>query len=178
MKDLLKKTGWSNILVSLIFCVLGIVLIAQPDAAVKVITTTLGVVFIIVGAIKIVEYFASKEHNEIISYDLIYGIIAVVIGLITMLYSNAVEFMFRLMLGIWIIYSGALRLSLAVKLKNINSSAWIYSLIIAIIIIIGGIAVAFTQGAVIVAIGVITLIYAILDFIESIIFLKNVNKIL
>ena len=50
--------------------------------------------------------------------------------------------------------------------------------IIAIIIIIGGIAVAFTQGAVIVAIGVITLIYAILDFIESIIFLKNVNKIL
>lgn len=178
MKDLLKKSGWSNILISIIFAVLGIILIAQPDAAVKVITTTLGVVFIIVGIIKIVEYFSSKEHNEIINYDLIYGIIALVIGLITMIYSNAVEFMFRLMLGIWIIYSGAIRLSFAMKLKKINSSAWVSSLIIAIIIIIGGIVVAFTQNAVIIAVGIVTLVYAILDLIESIIFLKNINQIL
>ena len=60
MKDLLKRTGWSNILVSLIFAILGIILIAQPDAAVKVVTTTLGLSFIIVGAIKIVEYFSTK----------------------------------------------------------------------------------------------------------------------
>ena len=178
MKDLLKKSGWSNILISIIFAVLGIILIAQPDAAVKVITTTLGVVFIIVGIIKIVEYFSSKEHNEIINYDLIYGIIALVIGLITMIYSNAVEFMFSLMLGIWIIYSGAIRLSFAMKLKKINSSAWVSSLIIAIIIIIGGRVVAFTQNAVIIAVGIVTLVYAILDLIESIIFLKNINQIL
>ncbi len=177
MKDLLKRTGWSNILVSLIFAILGIILIAQPDAAVKVVTTTLGLSFIIVGAIKIVEYFSTKVDNDLVNYDLIYGIIAVVIGLITMIYSNAVEFMFRIMLGIWIMYSGAIRLSLAIKLKKINSPAWGYAFAIAIIIILGGIIVTFAKDAVVVAIGIITLVYSILDLIEGIIFLQNVNKI-
>lgn len=178
MKDLLRKAGWSNVLIEVIFAILGIAIISQPDAAMKIIATLLGIVFVVAGVIKIIEYFSSKARNEFISYELIYGIVAVVIGLITITYSNALEFIFRITLGIWIIYSGALRLSLAVKLRTVNQSIGLYSLLIAVLIIIGGIAVAFTQNAAIVAVGVITFIYAILDLVESIIFLKNVDKLM
>ena len=178
MKDLLRKAGWSNILIEVIFAILGIAIISQPDAAMKIIATLLGIVFIVAGAIKIIEYFSSKARNEFINYDLIYGIVAVVIGLITITYSSALEFIFRITLGIWIIYSGALRLSFGAKLRIVNPTMGIYSLLIAVVIIISGIIIAFTQNAAIVAVGVITLIYAILDLIESIIFLKNVDKLM
>jgi uncharacterized membrane protein HdeD (DUF308 family) len=179
MKEFLKKTGWINVITSLAFAIIGIVLIANPEFALKVIATILGLLFIIIGGVKVVDYFAAKKESfDLYNYDLIFGIIAIVIGLVAIFYSNAMEFMFRLIVGIWIIYSGIIRLSLSIKLRNIKSNAWIPALIMAVIMIIAGLYVTFTQGALIITMGVIMLIYAIMDLIESAIFIKNVNEIL
>lgn len=81
------------------------------------------------------------------------------------------------MVEIWIIYSSIIRINLSLKLKNIDSKIWIYSLIIALIMLICGIFTICNSSAIIVTIGIIILVYSILDIIESIIFLNNVKKI-
>ena len=106
-----------------------------------------------------------------------FGIIAIILGIVTIVYSSQILAMFRIIIGLWITYSAIIRINLALKLKNINSNVWVHSLAIALIMLVCGIYILFNTAAIIVTIGVAILAYSILDIIESIIFLNNVNKI-
>lgn len=178
MKDFLKKSGWTNILLSAVFAIIGIFMIINTDSAIKVISYILGGCFIAIGVIKIINYFISKGNSDFYNNDLLYGIIAIIIGLITIFYSSLIESMFRIVIGIWIIYSGLLRLSLSLKLYSAKINIWSASLILSVIMIIGGLYMIFNSGALISAIGIIMLMYSIIDLIESVIFVKYVDKVL
>ena len=178
MKDFLKKSGWTDILVSLVFAVIAIFMITKSDAVIKIISYVLGGIFIVMGAVKIIDYFASKGKYDLYNYDLIYGIIAIIIGLVTIFCSSLIESMFRIVIAIWIIYSGLIRLSLSLKLHTAKINAWSVSLILSIIMIIGGIYMLFQSGALVLTIGIIMLVYSIIDLIESAIFIKYVDKLL
>ncbi len=178
MKDFLKKSGWTDILVSLVFAVVAIFMITKSDAVVKIISYVLGGIFIVMGAVKIIDYFASKGKSDLYNYDSIYGIIAIIIGLVTIFCSSLIESMFRIVIAIWIIYSGLVRLSLSLKLHTAKIKVWSVSLILSIIMIIGGIYMLFQSGALVLTIGIIMLVYSIIDLIESAIFIKYVDKLL
>lgn len=178
MKDFLKKSGWTDILVSVVFAVIAIFMITKSDAVVKIISYVLGGIFIVMGIVKIIDYFASKGKYDLYNYDLIYGIIAIIIGLVTIFCSSLIESMFRIVIAIWIIYSGLVRLSLSLKLHTAKINAWSVSLILSIIMIIGGIYMLFQSGALVLTIGIIMLVYSIIDLIESAIFIKYVDKLL
>ena len=47
MKNLLKKSGWMDILVSIVFAMIGIFMITQTDLAIKIISYILGGMFIV-----------------------------------------------------------------------------------------------------------------------------------
>ena len=178
MKEVLKKSGWADILVSVAFAIIGIFMIVKTDLALKVMSYILGGIFIVMGIIKGVDYFLSKGKYDFYNYDLIYGIIAIIIGIVTICCSSLIESTFRIMISIWIIYSGLVRLSLSFKLHTAQISMWNVSLILSIIMIIGGIYMLFQNGALVLTIGIIMLVYSIIDLIESAIFVKNVDKLL
>ena len=178
MKSLLKKSGWVDILVSIIFAVIGIFMIVKTDLAIKIMSYVLGAIFIAMGAIKCVDYFISKGKYDFYNYDLVYGIIAIVLGLVTIFCSGLIESMFRIMIAIWIIYSGLVRLSLSTKLRAAQISMWSISLTLSILMIIGGIFILFQTGSIVLSMGIIILVYSIFDLIESIIFMKNVDELL
>ena len=178
MKNLLKKSGWVNILVSIIFAIIGIFMIVKTDSALKIISYILGGLFILIGLVKCIDYFASKGKYDFYNYDLMYGIIAIIIGLITIFCSGLIESMFRFIIAFWIIYSGLMRLSLSLKLHTAKINMWNVSLIFSIIMIIGGIYMLFQNGALVLTIGIIMLIYSISDLIESVIFVKHVDELL
>ena len=79
------------------------------------------------------------------------------------------------MIGIWIIYSGFTRFSLSFKLKEVNDKVWAFMLVLSVLMVIGGLYVTFYPGALIVTLGVIILVYAIMDLIESFIFMRNIK---
>ena len=178
MKEYLKKSGCVDIIVSIIFAIIGIFMIAKTDLAIKIISYILGGTFIVIGLIKIADYFLTKEKYDFFNYNLIYGIVAIIIGLITILCSGLIESIFRIVIAAWIIYSGIMRLSLSLKLHTAEIDMWSISLILSIIMIIGGLYMLFQSGALILTIGVIMLVYSIIDLIESVISLKYVDKLL
>ena len=178
MKDFLKKTGWTDVIVSVIFALIGIFMIIKPDSATKIISYIIGGLFIVIGIIKIINYYIAKGNYDFYNYDLLYGIIAIGIGLISITCSGLIESLFRIMIGAWIIYSGFLRLSLSIKLHRVEVNIWSLSLILSILMIIGGLYMLLESGALILTIGVIMVIYSISDLVESIIFVKNVNELL
>ena len=86
--------------------------------------------------------------------------------------------MIRILIGIWIVYSGCMRLGLAIKLQKFDSDSriWIPGLIIAIAMLICGLYIITSQGAIMMTIGIIMVAYAVMDIIEEVIFMKNIKK--
>jgi uncharacterized membrane protein HdeD (DUF308 family) len=177
LEKILKRTGISSLITSIIFAILGIILIINPEGTIKFVSIILGAMFILVGLYKILNYIRNKGKYDFYNYDISYGIIAVILGVITICYSSQIGTIFRILIGLWIIYSAIIRISLSAKLKNISSNVWLYSLAIALIMGVCGIYIICNSGAIIVTLGIVVLIYSILDIIESIIFLGNVNKL-
>ena len=177
MEKFLKKAGWTSVITSLIFAIIGLVMIYNPETTMMFISTILGIFFMIVGVIKVINYFISKGNSTLFTNDIAWGLIAIIIGLVTIVYSSTIESIFRIMIGVWIIYSGFTRFSLSFRLKNVNDRLWAIVLTLAVLMIVGGLYVTFYPGALIVTLGVIILIYAIMDLIESFIFMKNMKDI-
>ena len=177
LEKVLKKTGVTSLVTSIIFAILGIILIANPEGTIKFIAIILGVIFGLVGLYKIVNYIENKGKYDFYNNDIAYGVIAIVLGSVTICYSTQIGAIFRIIIGLWIVYSAILRINLSIKLKTIDSNVWIYSLIIALIMAFCGIFIICNSGAVIVTLGIVVVIYSVLDAIESIMFLNNVSKL-
>lgn len=177
MKEILKKTGLVSIIEALIFLILGIILVCKPDNIINFISIILGIIFIVAGLYKIINYFLAKGNSEFYNYDLVYGIMAIIIGIIVMVYINIIGSAFRMIIGIWIIYTSLVRFNSSIKIRSTDNKAWIYSLIIAILIFICGLYTIVNSGAVVVTIGTVMIIYAIMDIIEDIIIMTNIKKL-
>ncbi|HJJ09721.1 MAG TPA: DUF308 domain-containing protein [Clostridiaceae bacterium] len=177
IEKIFKKSGLISILESLIIALLGIILIIEPEGTLEFITCSLGVIFILAGLYKIINYFLSKGKYNFYDYDLAYGLVACIIGIITIICGAAISSVFRIIIGIWIIYSAFIRIDLSVKFKAVNSNAWIFSLILSILMFICGLYVTINSGAILVTVGTIMVVYSIIDIIEAIIFMKNIKEI-
>ncbi len=176
LEKIFKKTGWNSLIMSVIFAILGMVLIKEPEGTVKVVSYILGAMFIIIGIYKVISYLANKGKYSLYNYDIAYGIIAIILGIVTIAYSSQIGTLFRILIGLWIIYISIIRMNLSFKFKVINSNVWLYSFIIAIAMLVCGMYTIFNSNTIIVTIGVVILVYSVLDIIENIIFLINVKK--
>lgn len=177
IQKIFKKTGWISILISAIFAILGIILIWKPIETIKIISYILGTIFIVIGISKIISSITEKGKFDIYNYNMIFGILIIIIGIVTMIYHEAIATILNIIIGIWITYTSLIRLSIAIKIKKQSTNnIWIYVLILALIMLSCGIYVIFNTGAIIEAIGISLLIYSITDIIEEIIAIKTIGE--
>ncbi len=175
IKDLLKQSGMTNIIVSIIFGVFGVILCVFHETAMKLISCLIGLLFLAVGLARIVNYIKGRGRAEYLNGDLLLGVILSVFGIVAIVYINTIGMILRTIVAIWIIYAGVSKIYLSLRLKNLGASAWIISLVLSIIMIIFGIYILFNTGAIITLIGAIMIAYAIIDIIENIIFIGKLN---
>lgn len=100
-------------------------MVCKPEGTVKFISGVLGAVFILVGIYKIINYFVTKGENDFFNYNLIYGLTAIVIGIVAMAYMNIIWSVSRIIIGVWIVYTSFVRINSAIQIKKIGSSSCI-----------------------------------------------------
>ena len=180
MEQFFKKIGWTSIITSLGFAILGLIIACYPNNTFQIISNVLGSILIAYGTIKIIEYFKMRDMNSLYGTELSFGVIAALLGLVVIICSDMIQAMIRILIGIWIIYSGIMRFGVAIKFRKFNSNnkIWIAGLIIASIMLFCGIYIITSPGVIIMYIGVIMIIYAVMDIIEEVIFMKNIKDIM
>lgn len=97
MDDLkqLKLVKNIYIVMSLLFCVLGIFLMARPKSSVKMLCVLMGIMLILYGAIKISGYFTRDVFCLAFQFDLAFGILLMAVGVILIARKNfAVDLIF------------------------------------------------------------------------------------
>lgn len=173
----LKKSAWSAIFESLITIILGILLIAWPDTVIKVVAYVVGAFLIIKGSYQVINYFIVKGQNDFFNNNLLAGVISLLIGLALLLIGEEIVNVFRIVIGIWMIYESLVRINTAIKLHAADIPAWKYMLVLALMMLVLGAFVTFYSGAVVTLIGWMMILAGIIGIVSDAMFVQYVNKI-
>ena len=178
LEKIFKKTGWLSILISLVFALIGGILIWKPNEIITILSYILGTILIIIGIGKIIHFVSSKGEYDLYQYDMILGIFAIILGIVAIIYNDAIATLINIIIGMWITYTALIRLSVAIKVKKqSNKNIWIPILVLALIMLVCGIFIIFNKEVIVTTMGIVLLIYSIIDIIEEIIFMREVNSI-
>lgn len=171
-EKILKRSSWTDIVISLIFVVLGVLLVSKPDATVGAISIILGILFIALGVLKVIEYYTTEPKED---WLLTISLVSVIFGVVILFASDSVLAFFRVILGIWIIVTGVMDLQTIMVWKQVKSPYWTTSLILTILMILAGIIILINQQIVLTAVGILIMIYGIMDIIDRFIFMKKID---
>lgn len=155
------KNETSSLISSIIFLIIGAVLFTNPNGIISFLAYILGGIIIIIGVVKIV---LSQKAETKSGFDLTFGIIAIVIGLVLMLCSSMIDLALRICFGALILLNGISKLRVALEIKT-YSKEWTKPLIISILIIICGLYIILRSNLVISTIGLVIMIYSVISIV-------------
>lgn len=172
----IKKSAWFSVAESLAIIVLGILFIVWPDFMVKIVSYLVGAFFIIKGALQIINYFLEKGQNDFYNNELLVGVISVLIGIAVLAMGGNIANLFRIVLGIWLIYESLVRINTAIKLSAANISIWKYVLLMALCIMVLGVFVIVNDVTVV--IGWMMIIAGLIGIVGDILFIQKLDALI
>lgn len=104
----------SYIVTSAAFCVLGVLLIVLRDWSVSFIGVVTGIMLIAFGIVKLLGYFSKDLYRLAFQFDLAFGILLMVLGVIILARPERAMSFVCLMLGVAILADGLFKLQTAV----------------------------------------------------------------
>lgn len=181
IKNKFKKYWWSSILTSILFIFIGILLIAFSDAILDVVAYVVGGILLAVGVFNMINVFRNKEDIRIFNVDLIYGILGLIFGFILIINPALFASIIQFFLGFWVVINSIIKLQYTWQLKKNSSDKWIVSLVLSLLILIVGLIMIFcpyeSAKALTKTIGVMVIIYSVIDIVESIILRSQIKKL-
>lgn len=173
----LKQYAWSAIFESLALVILGILFLVLQDTMVKILAYIVGVFFIIKGGFQVITYFVEKGQHDFFNNGLLSGVISVLIGIAALAVGEDIANIFRIVVGVIIIYEALVRMNAASKLAAAKVQAWKYIVIVGLIMLILGVFITFNKGAVINLVGWLMIVAGIVGIVGDAMFIQNVNKV-
>ena len=172
-----KSAGWLAILESIVIGVFGAILVLNPDGILKVLFYVIGIFLIVKGVYHIVNYFAVHGKYDFYNNDLLYGIVALVFGVIAVVLWEQLSGAIGIVVGAWMIYGALVRLNTAIKLHAAGVKEWFYALLLSLIMLALGVYMVVSVGAVMAVVGWIMIAAAVVGIIDDAVFMKHVDAI-
>lgn len=121
---LMKTAKIGYVIMSLLFCLLGIMLIVIPDFSVSVIAGIFGMLLMLFGIVKIIGYFSKDLFRLAFQYDLAFGLLLIVLGVVTILKVENVMVFISILLGIYVLADGLLKIQIALDSRIFGIRRW------------------------------------------------------
>lgn len=174
----IAKIGY--IVVSVLFCIAGILFIALPEISAKIVGIEIGIAAIVFGIVKLIGYFSKDLYRLAFQFDLEFGILMVVLGTIVLFHPKNVMAFIAAAFGIAILFDGLFKIRIALDSKRFGIKDWWLILSLAILAGIIGVALifdsAFGAGVLTILMGVSFLSEGILNLytvIRTVLIVKN-----
>lgn len=139
------KVGY--LILSTALCALGIVLIVLPDLSAKVIGLLCGILLLLFGCIRLVGYFSKDLYRLAFQYDLVFGILSIVLGIAILIRPESLMTFVCIALGLSILTDGLFKIQIAWQSKNFGIRNWWLILSCAILASLCGVVLMFRPGA-------------------------------
>ena len=117
------RTGY--LIMSLVFCALGAVLFCAPAVSARWIGVLLGIGMTAFGAVKLWGFFSRELFGWLFPYDLAFGILMMVLGIVAICHPDGVMSFLCVLFGIPVLADGLFKLQLAGEAKTLGVGSWI-----------------------------------------------------
>lgn len=172
MKNILKEITTKSIIISLVVIIFAALLIANPVGVMHTALIILGIASIAIGVLSLVKYSKTPQELKFFNTDLLFGVIALVIGFVFLVMPDKIIQLIFIVAGIWIIFEGVSRLQLGLNLKDKISKGW-WLILIAILEIIAGVFVLchpkLTAASLVQTSGIVLLIVEIVNILQAVV---------
>ena len=179
---LFRKIMWIEIGISCLIILIGAIFLIWPGISVTVLGVLFGIMIIVSGGLNIYNYFKKREI-PLFRFHLAYGVLAILLGILTILNPFVFSQTITIFLGIWILYMALNKIDLSLRLKMIQEKSWALLLVSAILEIFMSILIfvnpfsnlAITQvaGAFLILSGIVNCMNAVLTKNRAIDFMEN-----
>lgn len=171
MYNLIKTSYKMSMIYSIVFILIGLLLFLDPAGFVELISYMIGMLLLIIGVNNVLNY--SKNRDLAVNKTLlVVGVILFIIGIFLIVKPTFIGKIVPSIIGVCLIIKAIEKLMYLSYINDKNSEQYMISLISGIIIMIAGIFLLFNplSGTLIVTqiIGVIIVIYSVMDIIEKI----------
>lgn len=136
--DRFRKMMSRSIASSVILFVVGIVMLFMPELTNRIIGMVIGAMILISGFNTISKYI-KRDGARLYSYNLIFGIILMVLGLIIMLVPFSVSSLITACLGLYFIIMGSNKITYGIWLRIGDHSSWGFTITVGLMLIFFGI---------------------------------------
>ena len=168
-----------SIIIDVIIVILGIFLISNPAVGLESALTLIGVLLLVSGIYSIIKFIMNPK--SIFKFELIYGILSIIAGSFAMFRPFAVASLIVILVGIWLIVTSLIKLSLALELRKFKEDSWIFDLAVAILTLVLGVLLLINpfSGYIVLStyVGIMIIIYSSMDAIEQVFIRKRVSTI-
>ena len=172
------KSGY--IIVSVLLCVLGAALIADPAFSVLLLCRISGLLLALFGAIRIVGYVSKDLYRLAFQYDLAFGILLIALGALMMLRTDKMANVLFSILGIYVLADALLKVQIAIDAKAFGIDSWWLILAAAVVAGVAGFLLVLrpseSAGAVMISLGAALLAEGALSFITILAAVKIVRR--
>ena len=181
MRDLTKRIFWASIASTLVMLIFGILLFIFPETVIKSVAIAMGVIFIMIGVIPIINYFRFRATGFTTTFSFLLGIFCIVAGLILLMNVNILGTIIPILTGVWMIINSINRISISMDLRDDKIPFWVITFIYAILTLVAGVLLILdpVNGGKLVTktIGIIICVYSALDVIDLILIRIKAKKV-
>ena len=170
----------SSICISIMFIIIGIIMVIMPKMSLEILGVILSIILIINGVILMITDI--KLNNNFIPVDMLpASILSILLGIMMLIYPNILSIIIPLMLGTWFIMTSIFKIRLTLYLSKIQNTPWLLLMLISILSIVCGFILILnpidSSVAITLFIGIVIIVYAISDIINMIVLKRNLNKL-
>lgn len=135
----MKAAKIGYIVLSVLYCALGILLFALPDLSLTAIGIILGIGMIVFGIVKIIGYFSKDLFRLAFQYDLAFGGLLIALGIIVLVNPEHLVSFFCIVIGIAVLCDGLFKIQIAIDSKPFGIRTWWLILLFAVITVAAGV---------------------------------------
>ena len=136
----------SLVVMSSLMCAFGVFLIFWPTVSAGLIAKVSGVMFILLGIMRITGYFSGDLYRLAFQHDLAFGIVVIALGLLLLIKPATMLNILCFSIGTVIMTDGLLRLQTALDAKRFGLKNWGVILLLAVLTAVFGAFLLFRPG--------------------------------
>ena len=134
---MLKHLKWQEICSAIILAAIGGVLIFRPEVTMELLTKTIGILLIVIGAVFVLSFFLRRVPN-IDNNNLVSGVIVIGIGIFVYMKQDLFAGFIPTLLGIGIVISGIFKLQRGFEIRRMHRGSWAWVAVLGLVNILFG----------------------------------------
>lgn len=181
LSEVFKKIYNMTIASSTICFILGLLAFFEADLAITAVTIVFGIVFIVIGMVIVLNYFADGVMRFLFGYSLLYGLLYIVAG-VTMLFNPSVMYVIiAVFIAINLLVEFISKMQLGLILRKFKVDGWFLQIVIAMVLLLCSVIIVINpaHGALLITkiVACIIMIVSVLNLVDCIIIREKTLKI-